>query len=170
MTDSRKPIELTAKELELLKLEPDEHVIAWYHSKYISLILLYVAMGVIFASCVLVGVVALIKGDKDVATALTGLLGSLGGMITSYAQLKNSRVYVTNKMLIFREGKKLSGVKLADVTGIRRGQGVHKSVLAIQTKHSSKPAGKLSVRNPEEVARELAGIIEQQTEHAAEEH
>ncbi|MBN2082739.1 hypothetical protein JW859_11125 [bacterium] len=160
--------ELTAKELDLLKLEPDEHVITWYQSKYGVLILLYFAMGVILASCLIIGVAVLITGDKEPVTALTGLLGTLGGMVGSFAQLNNSRVYVTNKMLIFREGNKLSGVQLADVTAIRRGQGLHTWSLAIQTRHSTKSAGKLSVRHPDKVARELAGIIEAQTQHDSE--
>jgi hypothetical protein len=139
-----------------LKLEPGEELLASYRGKQIAEVVIYAVFGVLILGSVVLLIARAVGGSgHDIGGILTSLGGTASGLVLSLAQLKKTQLHVTNKMLIFAEGKKAAGVPLADITALKPADG-SRWTIGIYAKGQVKPIGKITVLNPEQVQVELA--------------
>lgn len=138
-----------------LQLEHGEELLVSYPGKQIAEVVIYATLAVL-GLCIATALVVLIlgKGGKDVAGILTSVGGTISGLSISLGQLKKTQLHVTNKMLIFAQGKKAAGVPLGDVAAIRPGDG-SRWTIGIYTRGNPKAVGKITVLETERVAAEL---------------
>jgi hypothetical protein len=139
-----------------LKLEQGETLLASYPGKQLAERVIYATLAAVGQCCV-VAVVTLAAGKagRDLTGILTSIGGSGSGLVFTLGQLRSTRLHVTDKMLVFAEGRKAAGVPLADVSAIKRGDG-SRWTIGVYVQRRPTPVGKITVLNTERVAAELA--------------
>ena len=138
-----------------MELEPGEELLATYQGKQVAEVVIHAVVGLL-GLLIVVALATLLfgKSAKDISTILTSVAGTISGLILTLVQLKKTQLHVTNKMLIFAQGKKAAGVPLGDVATIKRGDG-SRWTLGIYARGNDKAIGKITVLNVEQTEAEL---------------
>lgn len=138
-----------------LKLEKGEELLASYSGKQVAEVVICTVLAVLSLCCIIALLMLVFgKAGKDVAGILMSVGGTASGLVITLGQLRKTQLHVTNKMLIFTEGKKGAGVPLSEVSAIRRGDG-SRWTIGIYVRGAEKPAGKITILDTERVTAEL---------------